>query len=68
MASIPVPNPAIEATRAHTIIQGEVPSAQRPPPGCRFHPRCMHAMPICREQPPELRKQGTSSVACHLYP
>jgi oligopeptide transport system ATP-binding protein len=67
MASIPVPNPAIEATRAHTTIQGEVPSAQRPPPGCRFHPRCPHAMAVCREQAPELRQQGGAAVACHLF-
>ena len=67
LAAIPVPNPAIEAARQHVIIKGEVPSAQRPPPGCRFHPRCPHAMPICREQQPELKREGQTSVACHLY-
>jgi oligopeptide transport system ATP-binding protein len=67
MAAIPVPNPAVEAARAHVIITGEVPSAQRPPPGCRFHPRCPHAMPVCREQAPELKREGQTSVACHLY-
>ena len=67
MAAIPVPNPAVEATREHVIITGEVPSAQRPPPGCRFHPRCQHAMPICREQAPQLKREGQTSVACHLY-
>jgi peptide/nickel transport system ATP-binding protein len=67
MAAIPVPNPAIEATREHATIKGEVPSAQRPPPGCRFHPRCPHAMPICREQTPDLKREGQTAVACHLY-
>jgi len=67
LAAIPVPNPAIEAARQHVIIKGEVPSAQRPPPGCRFHPRCPHAMPICHEQAPELKREGQTSVACHLY-
>jgi oligopeptide transport system ATP-binding protein len=67
MAAIPVANPVIEAGRKHETIQGEVPSAQRPPPGCRFHPRCIHAMPICKEQVPELRKEGGAQVACHLY-
>ena len=67
MAAIPVPNPAVEASRAHATIKGEVPSAQRPPPGCRFHPRCPHAMPICREQAPQLKREGQTSVACHLY-
>jgi peptide/nickel transport system ATP-binding protein len=67
LAAIPVPNPAIEAARQHVITKGKVPSAQRPPPGCRFHPRCPHAMPICHEQAPELKREGQTSVACHLY-
>ncbi|MGY2849069.1 oligopeptide transport system ATP-binding protein [Bradyrhizobium sp. USDA 4509] len=67
MAAIPVANPVIEAGRTHHIITGEVPSAQRPPPGCRFHPRCPLAMPICKEEVPQLRSEGSSIVACHLY-
>jgi oligopeptide transport system ATP-binding protein len=67
MSSIPVPNPAVEAGRSHQIIQGEVPSAQRPPPGCRFHPRCPHVMPVCREKVPELKAEGNGTVACHLF-
>ncbi|MGY4334749.1 oligopeptide transport system ATP-binding protein [Bradyrhizobium sp. LB7.2] len=67
MAAIPVPNPVIEARRSHQTIQGEVPSAQRPPPGCRFHPRCPHTMPVCRELPPELLPEGRGMVACHLF-
>jgi oligopeptide transport system ATP-binding protein len=67
MAAIPVPNPVVEAGRAHQTIQGEVPSAQRPPPGCRFHPRCLHAMPVCKEKVPELKPEGRGMVACHLF-
>jgi oligopeptide transport system ATP-binding protein len=67
MASIPVPNPTVEASRSHQTITGEVPSAQRPPPGCRFHPRCIHAMPVCKEKVPELRPEGQGMVACHLF-
>ncbi|MCK1334605.1 ATP-binding cassette domain-containing protein [Bradyrhizobium sp. 38] len=67
MAAIPVPNPVIEAGRSHQTIQGEVPSAQHPPGGCRFHPRCPHAMPICKEQTPKLLPQGSGLVACHLF-
>jgi oligopeptide transport system ATP-binding protein len=67
MAAIPVPNPVVEAGRAHQTIQGEVPSAQRPPPGCRFHPRCPMAMPVCKENVPELKAEGRGMVACHLF-
>lgn len=49
-------------------ISGEVPSALNPPTGCRFHPRCPHAMPRCAVEAPvrkEVAPQHT--VACHLY-
>ncbi|MHC4047944.1 ABC transporter ATP-binding protein [Bradyrhizobium sp. 23AC] len=67
MLAIPVPNPVLEAGRSHQTIQGEVPSAERPPLGCRFHPRCPHAMPVCKEKTPELLPEGNGMVACHLF-
>jgi len=30
-------------------IQGQPPSLLRPPPGCRFHPRCPYVMQVCKE-------------------
>jgi peptide/nickel transport system ATP-binding protein len=54
--------------REEVILRGEVPSAFDPPPGCRFHPRCPHAMPVCAETEPPLREQAPGHpVACHLY-
>ncbi len=49
-------------------IVGEVPSALDPPSGCRFHPRCPHAMRRCAEEAP-VRKEVAPrhAVACHLY-
>src|SRR5438132_13552379 len=35
-------------------IAGNAPSPIRWPSGCRFHPRCPHAMPICSVEVPEL--------------
>ncbi|WP_414731260.1 ABC transporter ATP-binding protein [Vineibacter terrae] len=68
MAAVPIPDPALEATRPQQIISGEVPSALRPPPGCRFHPRCPQAMDACRTQDPDLRDRGDGrAVACHLH-
>jgi oligopeptide/dipeptide ABC transporter ATP-binding protein len=49
-------------------IAGTVPNLINPPSGCRFHPRCRHVMPVCREKMPQLREVGRGcSVACYLY-
>ena len=44
LAAIPVADPEVEARRPRAIVKGEVPSALKPPSGCRFHPRCPKAM------------------------
>ena len=35
-------------------IEGSVPDLARPPSGCRFHPRCPHAMAVCTSEVPPL--------------
>ena len=48
-------------------IPGVVPSLLKPPPGCRFAPRCRYAMAKCREAVPPLREVGGGhKVACVL--
>jgi peptide/nickel transport system ATP-binding protein len=54
--------------REKLALSGEVPSALNPPSGCRFHPRCPHAMPQCaREAPVRKEVAPQHTVACHLY-
>ena len=47
-------------------IDGHVPNLVSPPSGCRFHPRCAHAMASCREAFPEMTEIGKNHlVACY---
>ncbi len=49
-------------------IPGTVPDLIDPPPGCRFHPRCPHAMEMCsHERPVEREIAPGHLVRCHLF-
>jgi peptide/nickel transport system ATP-binding protein len=49
-------------------IPGRIPDYLSPPAGCRFHPRCVHVMDICRrEKPPVYNVDDGHQVACFLY-
>ena len=49
-------------------IPGSVPNLITPPTGCRFHPRCPHAMPVCKTERPPVTVEGPDhTVACYLY-
>ncbi|MHC1782592.1 MAG: ABC transporter ATP-binding protein [Anaerolineaceae bacterium] len=50
LSAIPMPDPRIK--RSRVILKGDVPSPLNPPAGCRFHPRCPVAMPICAVKEP----------------
>ena len=46
-------------------LPGRPPNLADPPPGCRFHPRCPLAIPVCREQSPPLEALAPGHrVAC----
>jgi oligopeptide transport system ATP-binding protein len=67
LSAIPITDPEIERTRERIVLQGDVPSPLRPPPGCVFHTRCPIAEDICRQEIPEWREVLPSHwVACHL--
>ncbi|MBI5435921.1 MAG: ABC transporter ATP-binding protein [Nitrosomonadales bacterium] len=49
-------------------LPGDLPSPVNPPQGCHFHPRCAHAMAVCRAVYPDATGVSAShSVHCHLY-
>jgi peptide/nickel transport system ATP-binding protein len=60
--------PKIGRTDELQSIPGIVPDLVEPPSGCRFHPRCKHAMEICRKDfPPLVEIKSGHYVACYLY-
>jgi peptide/nickel transport system ATP-binding protein/oligopeptide transport system ATP-binding protein len=64
LSAIPVPKP--QAKRSRIVLQGEMPSALNPPPGCRFHTRCPYVIDRCRVELPQLLADGTGhATACH---
>ncbi len=66
LSAIPRPDPG--ADRQRIILAGDVPSAMKPPSGCRFHTRCPHVQPRCTQEEPVLRDAGAGQrVACHFF-
>lgn len=62
-----IPRTDVDQGQELAIIEGDIPSAVRPPKGCRFHTRCEYAMDICAHFEPELKDVGDGHfVACHL--
>jgi oligopeptide/dipeptide ABC transporter ATP-binding protein len=65
LSAIPVPDPNI--TKKRIILEGDVPSPMRPPPGCHFHTRCPRKKDVCETAVPNLTDLGGGHfVACHL--
>ena len=55
-------------TRHLTPIAGSVCNMMEPPSGCKFHPRCAHAMDVCRREVPRLKEVAPGHhAACHLH-
>ncbi len=49
-------------------IPGSPPNLISPPSGCKFHPRCPVALPVCNEVVPLTRQVSSEhTLACHLF-
>ncbi len=60
--------PRVGRTDELKAIEGTVPDLVNPPSGCRFHPRCPHAVDICKaERPPFIEIEPGHYVACYLF-
>lgn len=66
LSAVPIPDPSRKKERM--ILQGDVPSPVRPPPGCSFHPRCPHREDLCDKLEPQLEfTTGGHGVSCHVF-
>jgi oligopeptide/dipeptide ABC transporter ATP-binding protein len=62
-------NPSIDSDlKKLPQIEGEIPDAANYPSGCSFHPRCNHAIEICKQSEPKMLEIDKGHfVSCHLY-
>ncbi|MCS7463012.1 ABC transporter ATP-binding protein [Paenibacillus doosanensis] len=60
--------PSLSGPRTRlTGIPGSPPDLIRPPAGCKFEPRCAHALPQCRSREPMMQADAQGQIACYLY-
>jgi oligopeptide transport system ATP-binding protein len=65
LSAAPEPDPDIKAKRI--VLEGDVPSPTRTPPGCSFHTRCPLVQEVCRVVRPALREVAPGqNAACHF--
>ena len=66
LSAVPVPDPT--AKRERILLEGSIPSAHKPPTGCKFHTRCPKCIECCKTQAPERYEVDDGHyVYCHLY-
>jgi oligopeptide/dipeptide ABC transporter ATP-binding protein len=62
-----IPGLNASASSKGELLQDDLPSALSIPSGCRFHPRCRHAVNRCRREVPKLTEYAAGhTAACHL--
>lgn len=66
LSSVPELNHQDEKERIH--LQGELPSPENLPTGCKFHTRCPYVMEICKTSTPQIKDfSDTHNCKCFLY-
>jgi len=66
LSSVPYPEPNRDLSK-RIILKGDLPSPVNPPPGCKFHTRCPHAIEVCTRIQPETTQISENHYAnCHL--
>ncbi len=68
LSAVPIADTSIQ--KKTIVLQGDIPSAVDPPPGCPFQTRCPRKLgAICETEEPPIRVFGTGHrIACHIEP
>ncbi len=66
ISAVPIPDPAVERTRARVLIRGEATDAAELRGGCSFRSRCPLAQERCVTEVPVLDPNAEHGVACHF--
>ena len=69
LSAVPIADTSIE--KQHIVLEGDIPSAMNPPPGCPFQTRCRwkDKVPggLCERDVPPMRKLAAGhEIKCHL--
>nr|WP_028092131.1 ABC transporter ATP-binding protein [Pseudodonghicola xiamenensis] len=69
LSAVPIADTSVE--KVHIVLEGDVPSAMTPPPGCPFQTRCRWKSQVpgdlCDREVPPLRQLAQGhQVKCHL--
>ncbi|EMA55627.1 ABC transporter ATP-binding protein [Halococcus salifodinae] len=64
-----VPRASAQSSDDRIVLEGDVPSPESPPSGCRFHTRCpKYIGEVCEDETPELDEiESNHWCACHLH-
>ena len=69
LSAVPIADTSIK--RKRIVLEGDIPSAVNPPPGCPFQTRCRHKENVegnlCETQVPDIKTlEGGHQIKCHL--
>ena len=69
LSAVPIADTRVK--KKHIVLEGEIPSAMNPPPGCPFQTRCRWKSKVpgnlCETEVPPVRRLGNGhQVKCHL--
>jgi peptide/nickel transport system ATP-binding protein len=68
LSAVPIADTSVE--KKHIVLEGDIPSAMNPPPGCPFQTRCRWKSQVpgglCETEVPPMRHQNGHQIKCHL--